>query len=63
MVMMVMGMVMVMGTVTMMIIDLNQGDIGHHFLVNKAAKSGVVGGHSLLTRVVRSLHKDNGGEK
>ena len=23
--------------------DLNQGDIGHHFLVNKAAKSGVVG--------------------
>ena len=21
--------------------DLNQGDIGHHFLVNKAAKSGL----------------------
>ena len=49
------NMMMVMTVKMVMIFDLNQGDIGHHFLVNKAAKSGMVGGRSLLTGVVRSL--------
>ena len=38
--------------------DLDQGDIGHQFLVNKAAKSGVMWRSlSLLTGVGRSRHE------